>query len=315
MTTGPMKITAGVTALAAAVLAAVILSSCTAPKPAAGPGCLIGAFLGDDPSWGDINEFRDDFGRKPSLIMLFIEWGSFVPDKTIADVYSGNGRLIVTWEPWKFATKEGIDYDGLIAGTYDGYIADFAGRLKKIKKDVYLRFAHEMNGDWYPWSAAKLGADKYAAVYRHVKDVFDAAGADNVRWVFSVNWEDVPQSNSFTRAYPGDAYVDHVGIDGYNWGTSQDWSRWMSFKDIFGAVYGKIAAAYTKPVIITEFGSSSEGGDKAAWIRQALADIQKMDRVKAFVLFNEDKETDWGFDPDSAAGKELKRLLDDPYFR
>ncbi|MCM8761277.1 MAG: glycoside hydrolase family 26 protein, partial [Candidatus Omnitrophica bacterium] len=163
------------------VLSTVIsVSSCNASRQQGEQTCLAGFFLGDNPSWHELNAFREDFGKKPSLIMVFAEWGSYVPDKTVRDVYSAGARLMVTWEPWRAAAQEAIDYDGLIAGKYDNYILDFALRLKNIRRDLYLRFAHEMNGDWYPWSAARIGSEKYIAIYRHIRKLFDNAGVDNV---------------------------------------------------------------------------------------------------------------------------------------
>lgn len=170
-----------------------------------------------------------------------------------------------------------------------------------------------MNGNWYPWSGVKIGRDKYTAIYRYVKGIFDEERAGNVRWVFSINAEDVPlENNNFLLYYPGDRYVDYVGIDGYNWGDSRDWSRWMSFREIFEGRYSEITASLNKPVLISEFSSAGSGGDKAQWIREAMSDIKLMRKIKAFVLFNMDKEEDWSFS--GMAGGELKKQFTDQYF-
>lgn len=278
-------------------------------------GCMTGAFLADNPSAKDIKNFKKEYGKKPYLVMVFIEWGAFVGADIAKDVYDQKSALVVTWEPWAFKDKHGIDFDMLLAGGYDGYIKAFAARLAAIKKDVYLRFAHEPNGDWYPWSAAKIGSGKYIAVYRHVKDIFDKAGSDNVKWIFAVNWEDIPGSNVFSLSYPGDKYADYIGIDGYNWGTSQDWSKWMSFSEIFKKRYEEITAAFKQPVIISEFSSSSEGGDKRLWIEDAMMMIRRLKHVEGFVIFNVDKETDWSFPAHTEAGKEFRKQLDNNYFK
>jgi beta-mannanase len=190
--------------------------------------------------------------------------------------------------------------------------------VKSVKGSVFMRFAHEMNGNWYPWAGTKVGREKYIGMYRHVKDVFIKEGAQNVKWVFSINWEDVPrgESNNFANYYPGDDYVDFIGIDGYNWGDTQPWSRWMSFRELFKGVYHACGALYPgKPVLISEFATAGSGGDKAAWIKAAFEEMKKMDRVCGFVIFNVDKEVDWRAAPDSAAGKELRRSLQDPHFQ
>ena len=277
--------------------------------------CLTGAFLADSPTAQDITEFKNSFGKKPYLVMIFIDWPKTLDKKIIADVYSEGCVLFVTWEPWRAERQRAVNYDNLLSGRYDRYIAHLARQIAAIGRDVYIRFGHEMNGDWYPWSGERLGADKFIAVYQYVKDVFDKNGAENAKWVFSVNWEDVPKRNNYTLYYPGDAYVDYIGIDGYNWGDTQEWSRWMSFKEIFRERYEDIVRNFKKPVIISEFSSSGSGGDKAAWAKEALDEIRKMKRVRAFVLFNVDKETNWRFKPATAAATALKQKLSSDYFR
>jgi len=278
--------------------------------------CLTGAFLADKPSVKDITNFKDRYGKNPFLIMIFIDWGHLTDEKVINDVYSQDCVLLITWEPWEAQSGAAIDYDGLLSGKYDKYISDFARQLKAIGKPVFLRFAHEMNGNWYPWSGIKIGKDKYVRTYKYIKDIFYNNNADNVKWIFSVNWEDVPKENNhFALYYPGDDYVDYIGIDGYNWGSSKPWSRWLSFKDIFGQRYGEISHSFKKPVLISEFSSVSGGGDKSIWIKEAMRCLKKMKKIRGFVLFNLDKEADWSFPIEEEAGEELKCALKDSYYK
>lgn len=277
--------------------------------------CLTGAFIADQPAKKVIRQFQSDFGKKPYLVMVFVDWGNFVNDEIVTDIYSMGCILLVTWEPWHAISKEGVDYDAILSGGMDPYIRNFAGELKRINKPVFLRFAHEMNGDWYPWSALRMGAEKYIAVYRYIRDIFDDIHADNVRWVFSINSEDVPKENNYMDCYPGDKYVDFIGLDGYNWGNTKPWSKWMSFKEIFKKSYDEIMVRFKKPIIISEFSSTSGGGNKSIWIRKAMSDIKTMRNIKAFILFNVDKETDWSFPVDRDFGKELKLQLKNSYFK
>lgn len=278
--------------------------------------CLIGAFLSDSPTQEDISNFRNNYGKKPFIVMVFIDWGSFLDDKMVKEVYSQGCILLITWEPWEAVTKQGINYEGLLSGEYDKYISDFGDQVKEIKNQVFIRFAHEMNGNWYPWSGIKIGKDKFVEMSRHVKDIFDKNKVKNVKWIFSVNWEDVPEKdNYFMSYYPGDNYVDYIGIDGYNWGDTQSWSKWMSFKDIFFERYLEVVTRFRKPVLISEFSSASSGGNKARWLKEAMNAIKDMQHIKGFVLFNIDKEVDWSFSINSIYGKEFKRQLKDDHFR
>jgi len=124
-----------------------------------------------------------------------------------------------------------------------------------------------MNIKRYHWG---LEADKfgptaprvYRYIFRHVVDVFRRAGASRVVWVFCPNAESQPLSqeaawNSIRNYYPGDEYVDILGIDGYNWGTTQKqashgWdSHWLSFEEVFKQGYTELRAiSPDKPLIV-----------------------------------------------------------------
>ncbi len=291
--------------------ACVLFGSCASQK---GAGCLTGAYLSDKPTVASIESFEADYGKRPAVVLTFLDWKRLPDADVIRDVYNSGSVLMITWEPWRAVQKAAIDYEALLRGEEDAYIREFGLTLRAIGKPVLLRFAHEMNGDWYPWSAQKIGADKYKRLFQHIRKVFDAAGVRNVRWVFSINAENVPKENSYSGCYPGDRYVDYIGLDGYNWGTSRSWSQWRSFQDIFFGVYGDVVRRYKKPVIFSEFSSTSTGGDKALWIEDALREMRSMPEVKGLILFNVDKETDWRFPPEAASGQKLKAGLRDSYF-
>jgi beta-mannanase len=290
----------------------MLFGSCTGQKEA---GCLTGAFLADKPTVASIEKFEADYGKQPAVVLIFLDWGQFPDENVIRDVYAAGSTLMVTWEPWVAVQKAPIDYRALLTGGDDAYIHRFALKMKAISKTVFLRFAHEMNGDWYPWSGEKVGKEIYVGMFRHIRKVFDEAGARNVRWVFSINVENVPSGNDYGFYYPGDRYVDYIGLDGYNWGSTQPWSHWRSFKDLFFGIYQKVVKQYQKPVIISEFGTTSSGGDKVRWLDEALTEVKRMPEVKALVLFNVDKETDWEIPSGSEAGRVFKEGLAVSYFK
>lgn len=270
---------------------------------------LFGVFLSDQPTRLELNRFSKIYSKTPDMVMVFIDWGKFVDQDVIKDVYGTKSVLVVTWEPWDAIGKKGIDYKALLKGSYDRYISDFASKIKDIKGEVFIRFAHEQNGDWYPWSGKKIGSEDYIRMWRYVKDLFDKNGVANARWIFAVNWEDVPCDNHFLQYYPGDEYTDYVAIDGYNWGTQLPWGKWMEFKDIFYARYNEIVENIPKPVIISEFGSASIGGNRARWIKKAFREVSSMDKVSAVILFNVDKEADWRLKEGTADSRALRDSL------
>src|SRR5260221_13064555 len=111
-----------------------------------------------------------------------------------------------------------------------------------------------MNVDSMDWSIQKTGdtpAD-YIQAWRRFHDIVVAQGATNVLWVFSPNTI-TSSTISYNLLYPGDAYVDWVGLDGYNWGNTQSWSHWESFSQVFSDSYASlVAVAPSKPLMLSE---------------------------------------------------------------
>ena len=93
-----------------------------------------------------------------------------------------------------------------------------------------------MNGDWYPWAVGAPGgsAEDYVAAYRRVRGMFDDAGAKHVEWVWCPNVIVNGDAEAISRCYPGDDFVDIVGVDGYNFGDLPG-HRWTEPAELFGA--------------------------------------------------------------------------------
>ena len=264
----------------------------------------LGAYVSGAP-WdpAKIDEFSATVGTPPSVVMWYQDWANvgvreFDPKKMDA-VVSRGAMPMVTWEPWdhtKGANQPKYALRAINRGKHDAHIRRWARDAAAWGKPFYLRFAHEMNGDWNSWSPGVNGntASHYVSAWRRVRDIFGQEGATNVRWVWSPNVESY-DSVPFNEVYPGDAYVDWVGIDGYNWGTTQSWSSWTGLAEVFGPSYDKLAAMTGKPMMLAETASTELRGDKAAWIRQGfLHDVpSRFPRVRAVIWFNENKETDW----------------------
>jgi hypothetical protein len=218
------------------------------------------------------------------------------------------GRIpLLTWEPYLAAeTAPGIARR-IAAGEFDAFLAEWANRLADWLADgsgtddrrLYLRLAHEMNGDWYPWSptVGDSTPNDYIAMWRHVHDALARAGigSEQCQWIWCVNHADVG-AYSAEACYPGDDYVDWVGLDGFNWGASREWSDWRAPGAVFGDMFERLGQ-FGKPLCVPEVGCSSltaTGHDptrKAAWIHEAFDYFDG--RAGFCCWFNEDKETDW----------------------
>jgi beta-mannanase len=259
--------------------------------------------------------------------------------------YSGRTTLI-TWEFMPGATKAVSGYEGrvleaIIDGKYDDYLDSWARGMNDFGKPVLLRFGHEMNGDWYPWSgifngggtldgygdsSVADGPERFVDAYRHIHDRFRQNGADKVLWVwcpnapFSIMEDALGDWNNAAAYYPGDEYVDWMCFDGYNWGTSafgQNFNaKWTSFDEIFANSYAELQAINPeKPIIIGEFSSTEEGGDKAAWITDTFQKIRTdYPQIRAIIWFHISKETDWRINSSDAALEAYRNAVSDDYW-
>lgn len=259
--------------------------------------------------------FYNGFGKNPSMAMMFDAWtvtgNKSFPVQFCRNADAGGYVPHITWEPMLGLTE-------LMSGKYDEDIRKYGEAMAAFGKPIVLRFAHEFNGDWYPWSVFNeelVPAATYVQGFRYVHDKIKASGATNVYWTWApnnANGSNNPQT--LDAYYPGDGYVDIIGMDGYNFGTSQSWSKWQSFGEVFTNVYTWITQNHPdKPIVICEMGTSSTGGDKAAWITDMFVQLEtNFPKVKAFVWFNIDKETNWLFNQTEASTNAFKAALSNP---
>jgi hypothetical protein len=253
--------------------------------------------------------------------MWYENWATARFSPSDFNVVAARGEVpMLSWGPCRGNYSAGghICSDAAIAGGIaDSYLRTFAHAAAVWGKPFFLRMAWEMNSTWYGWGPGQNGNTpaSLVAMWRHVHDILVASGATNVRWVWCPNT--LPEGRDFRPFYPGDAYVDYVGLDGYNWGTAIPEARWLSFTQTFQRSYHMLLALTRKPVIIGEMASSEVGGNKAAWITSAyLREIPAtFPRLVAVVWFDEDKETDWRVNSSGSSLAAYRRVAASPLYQ
>ena len=269
----------------------------------------LGAFRDGDPATVAA-DVRSLYGVTPASVMWFDSWasGSAFPVREARALWRRGIMPHYTWEPWNTALGPNdpgqIHLQDILDGTWDGYIEARAEEFAAVRLPIFVRWGHEFNGNWYPWGIANNNADPslYVRAYRHVHDLAVAAGARNVQWVWAFNNGSSPDEgyNDPAGAYPGDEYVDWVGVDGYNWGFGPSWDpagdHWAGFDATFSAAYAKArAVAPHRPVMLGEFASSEDGGDKAQWLADMDATLRSgaYPDLKLLTYFDVLKEEAW----------------------
>jgi hypothetical protein len=209
----------------------------------------------------------------------------------------------------------------IASGAADDVMRSAARGMREIGAPVLIELGWEMNGNWdYPWQGvsnggAEQGTRAYVAAWRHIVDLFRAEGAENVRWVFSpvagnpVAGNGVGPShwNWYGHYYPGDEYVDYVGLHGFN-GPSVWKTPFLTFADLFDApatdrMLSDLQQRHPdKPILISEFACEETLlGDKAAWVRDAYRSIAEHPGIVGTIWFDMRKEADWRIDSSLSA--------------
>ncbi|HEU5104256.1 MAG TPA: hypothetical protein VFU11_00290 [Solirubrobacterales bacterium] len=233
------------------------------------------------------------FGQNPPWI-LFPETGKYF-EKGPLDLAWGEernalGLMDMRSDAASFGTH--VSLAQLAAGAKDKELESWAKEVKAYGKPFFLRWNWEMNlagGDFVWAQEAASNPKSYVDAWRHFHDIVVAAGATNVTWVWCPNVK-YPGSTPLSSLWPGTQYVDWTCMDGYNWGTnSPQPETWRSFQSVFGPTYEELLAlAPEKPIMIGETATTAIGGDKAAWVANALTREVPLSfpKVKAFLWFN-----------------------------
>ncbi len=185
------------------------------------------------------------------------------------------------------------------SGADDTQIAAYARSLKSFGRPVLLRWCWEMNLVQAHQEVG--GPSAFVSAWRHIRTVFEQVGATNVAFV----WCPALSGADPALYYPGDAYVDWIGVDGY------DRSGTGSFAGLFAAYYSQWVRR-GKPMIVAETGSPPS--NQVAYLDSVATDLPSLPEFKAVVYF--DAPGPGGTWELSGAGlTAFAALARNPYFR
>ena len=198
----------------------------------------------------------------------------------------------------KFSLKK------IITGEFDPDLRAWGREAKAFGSPLLIEWGTEPNGDWFSWNGkwnggARTGPQQYVAAYRHIVDLIRSEGADNLTWVWHVNWDDEPERkwNAFENYFPGDRYCDWTALSAYGPLTPRTKEGTESFRFKVDSAYRRlIALAPDKPVIIAEFGCDLHNRrvDVRNWAKAALDGLfsNRWPRIVGFCWWNEGWQND-----------------------
>ena len=156
----------------------------------------------------------------------------------------------------------------IIDGVFDTELTQWAIAAANTNIPLLVEFGTEVNGNWFPWNGQYNGGgttdeygndsladgpERFGDAYRHLIEICKANKADNITWFFHVDAYSEPNVawNEIEKYYPGDEYIDWLGVSIY--GPQEDNEEFQEFSEILTDVYPNLIALSDKPIAILEF--------------------------------------------------------------
>ncbi|MDB4985865.1 MAG: hypothetical protein JWN04_1043 [Myxococcaceae bacterium] len=270
-------------------------------------------------------------GSKLPIVSGFVDWNYvFGNAHDLALTAGGAHTLLYSWEPHCAPDGACVSFASVARGELDAYLLRVAESMRRFPYDIYVRPWGEMNADWSAWQPGsgkpRAGTpEEFIAAWRHLRAVLDQAGVHNLKLIFNPDATHDETTVPIARIWPGAAYVDVLGIDGYNWGLGSKSApgAWSEFEEIFAPMYQTLTELHpSAPVWICEVGSKeprkNDGNvrpapidpkhKKSAWI-DAMMSSRMFPRLTALVAFNVLKERDFRFESSDDSLLAIRRQL------
>jgi hypothetical protein len=298
-------------------------------------GVYVGAFpdMGsteDTVSYSRIKAFENLSGKKPAWVYFSNNWynGIKFPKKEAEIIRDFGSVPFIRLMPRSDYTENAPDRTFTLQKISDGYfdreLTSWANDAKDFGGALMLEFGTEVNGKWFPWCGINNGSnpDLFKKAYIHIIEIFRNSNTNNITWVYHVNYDSEPdeQWNSMSAYYPGDEYIDWIGMSIY--GSQGPGDDWTDISEIFGNAYENLSKISTsKPLAVLEFGVN-EDKRKPEWIKNffGLIKNQKYSRIKGISCWhsrwenNDGSVTNMRLDSSPESLETYKKIISDNFF-
>ena len=281
------------------------LGSGPLPGPAIWHGAYAGDLVGPEPL-AAVRDFEAQSGKGLAIVHSFVALDDGFPRATCEAVWRHGSLPMVSVSPGHWSLE------ALARGEADVAMRRFAREGAAWGKPFLLRWAWEMNGKGIPWSGLRnggpgLGPARYVAAWRRFHRLSRESGMRQARWVWCVDaWGMGPAVgwNHWSAYWPGEAYVDWLGIDAYRWPHTPEHPLMELIDGPLAADFVSQAPAHCgdKPILIGEVATSNGDPGSAAWIRASFAALARQPAIAAICWFNKNQDgVDWQLRKGTAA--------------
>jgi hypothetical protein len=269
-----------------------------AVQVAAPHGGYLGVYEpGGQQSYRPVAQFARAVGYQPRIVLYISRWGQPFPDGFVSQAHAHGAVPLIEIDP------RGVSMAGIARGRYDGYLRWYARAVAGYGDPVIMGFARDMNGRWYPWGWTHTSPAVWVAAWRRLVAIFRQQYVPNVTWLWTIRTGGA--GTSPLRAYwPGAAYVDWVGIDGYYI------TRAQTFQADFAPTVLAAREITHDPILLSETGID-QVADQERKIPDLFAGIRRY-HLLGLVWCDGDGHTghyhqDWQLEGDSAALAAFRR--------
>jgi hypothetical protein len=175
-------------------------------------------------------------------------------------------RLVLSVPMWP---ATGGSLGDAAAGTYNSYYRQLASSLVNDgRADTVIRLGWEFNTPFFRWQVNTAAeARQYAAGWRQAVRSMRSVSGQHFEFVWNPDLTD--HGIDPALAYPGDAYVDDIGLDVYDRSLSAGQTSAQRWDDLVHTKVGlqwqaQFAAAHHKPSAFPEWGLVHDPGSATA---------------------------------------------------
>ena len=245
---------------------------------------------------GDLLARVDALPVLPSHVPVWCSWdngsagppGAAFPTREVAGLTDRGIRPVIFWQPAGPASQ----HASILRGDHDGYIDGWAHAAADWGGTVLARFAWEQN--WgMPWGPGRNGntAASYISMWRYVVGRVRSIAPRVLFW-----WcPNVTPVAAIDDTWPGDPWVDRVGLDGYAWRAPL-----RPASTLYGPALDVLRRLSDRPVLIGEFGVAAGITGRRAWLRDTVRWFDSHG-ITAAIYFSIDmrwaKQPDWRLPP------------------